>query len=75
MKIYLFLSETEEDVRAFTSDPTGANLPPDYAPWRSSGTTMPLGNLTDPVCEAVTRDGFFLVSTETRATIPQRARG
>jgi hypothetical protein len=64
MQIYLFVSSTEPNVRAFTSDPTGGNLPTAYAPWQPSGSgaPTPVRDPVDPVSRAVARDGFFLMS-------------
>jgi hypothetical protein len=64
MKIYLFVSEPQSNVRAFTADETGANLPSDYAPWIASGRRpddLADGGL-DPVSVMVRRDGYFLTT-------------
>ena len=54
----------------FTADPTGANLPAEFAPWQKSGEATAaqayadssLDGLaaSDPVVKAVERDGFYL---------------
>jgi hypothetical protein len=64
MKIYLFVSETEPSVKAFTADQTGANLPASYAPWciSRSGSAVSVGGDGDRVSVMVRRDGYFLVS-------------
>jgi hypothetical protein len=64
MQVHLFVSTTYASVRAFTSDPTGDNLPPDYAPWRpfSTGDAVPVQKHTQHVADAVARHGYFLVS-------------
>ena len=63
MEIYIFVSVARPSVRGFTSDVIGANLPVDYAPWRAAnGGNAMLGSDTDPVVEAVRRDGYFLIS-------------
>jgi hypothetical protein len=64
MQIYIFISESQPSVRAFTEDGTGGNLPREYAPWRAAnaGRAMLIGSASDPVAKAVQRDGFFLVS-------------
>lgn len=36
MKIYVFKSETDE-LSAFAADPSGSELPGQFAPWRPSG--------------------------------------
>jgi hypothetical protein len=68
MPIYIFASRTYSSVKAFTSDETGSNLPDEYAPWCAvgSGPAIPVGLDTDPVGKAVKRDGYFLVTSETR---------
>ena len=69
MAIYLFLSQSNENVQGFTLDITGSNLPADYAPWHAagSGEAVPVGGDTDPVAMIVQRDGYFLVSTRKRS--------
>jgi hypothetical protein len=64
MNIYIFVSESQPNLRAFTSDVSGDNLPTDYAPWRAAngGNAMPLKSDTDPLAKAVKRDGYFLVT-------------
>ena len=63
MEIYLLVSSAR-NLRAFTSDPTGANLPADYRPWQTpgAGTALPVHDPVHPVSSAVARDGFFLMS-------------
>jgi hypothetical protein len=71
MAISLFRSTKEPDVFGFTADPTGANLPGEFAPWRKSGggtaaqayagSTLDGLAASDPVVKAVERDGFYLV--------------
>jgi hypothetical protein len=67
MQIYIFASETHTTVSALTSDHTGGNLPPDYAPWRpvNSGRALPTGTQAGSVVDAVRRNGFFLLSGKT----------
>jgi hypothetical protein len=38
VQVYLFISKRDLSVLAFTSHPTGANLPPDFAPWAPLGS-------------------------------------
>jgi hypothetical protein len=70
MPIYIFASETHVAISAFTSDPTGGNLPGIYAPWRSvnGGLTLPVDTQANPVVDAIRRDGFFLLSGKRRGT-------
>jgi hypothetical protein len=35
MQVYIFVSEIDPSVRAFTPDGTGCNLPVEYEPWRA----------------------------------------
>jgi hypothetical protein len=70
MAISLFRSTKEPDLFGFTADPTGANLPAEFAPWQKSGVETAaqayagssLEGLaaSDPVVKAVERDGFYL---------------
>jgi hypothetical protein len=64
MKVYIFISDKESRVRGFTFDPTGRNLPAEYAPWKAlnEGRMTSARSKDDPVMVAVARDGFFLVS-------------
>jgi hypothetical protein len=61
MKIYVFSSFSEPSVKYYTFDPTGGNLPAEYAPWRdvTIGTML---RLSDPMAQAMHRDGYFRVS-------------
>ena len=70
MKIYLFVSEPQSNVKAFTADRTGASLPAGYAPWIASGSRsgVPVGGDDDPVSVMVRRDGYFLVSGKGRTS-------
>jgi hypothetical protein len=70
MAISLFRSIKEPEVFGFTADPTGTNLPAEFAPWQKSGGGTAAqayagGSLdglaaSDPVVKAVQRDGFYL---------------
>jgi hypothetical protein len=61
MKIYVFSSFSEPSAKYYTFDPTGGNLPAVYAPWRNVtiGTML---RLSDPMAQAMHRDGYFCVS-------------
>jgi hypothetical protein len=61
MKIYVFSSFSEPSVNYYTFDPTGGNLPADYAPWRNV-TMETMLRLSDPMARAMHRDGYFCVS-------------
>jgi hypothetical protein len=64
MHVYIFASDSHPSVSAFTSDQTAGNLPIDYAPWRAvnAGNALLIASETDPIAEAVKRDGYFLLS-------------
>jgi hypothetical protein len=67
MEIYFFVSRPEPNVKAFTSDQSGANLPADYAPWdKLRSTTAPTDGDGSPVTAAVRCDGYFLLSGKPR---------
>jgi hypothetical protein len=60
---YGFSSVVDTGVSAFTTDPTGANLPANLAPWRpiNGGRAMGLGSPLDPFVMRVNRDGYSLI--------------
>jgi hypothetical protein len=63
MQLYLFVSRPKPNIEAFTGDRTGANLPPDYAPWDRSGLgSMLVGQDGGEVVAAVQREGYFLMN-------------
>jgi hypothetical protein len=63
MPIYLFSSDRYY-ISAFTSDPTGGNLPADYMPWRliNAGKAMPIENAATAISASIAKKGFFLLS-------------
>jgi hypothetical protein len=63
MAIYVFHSNTDSSVFAFSTDETGRVLPGEFAPWeRPPGAAMPINTagLSDEVTEAIARDGYYL---------------
>jgi hypothetical protein len=70
MAISIFRSTKKPDVFGFTADPTGANLPDEFAPWQKSGDAIAAQAYanssfdglaaSDPVVKAIERDGFYL---------------
>jgi hypothetical protein len=72
MQIYIFASETHTAVSALTCDPTGGNLPVDYAPWRpvNNGRALSTGSASKSVIEDINRFGFFLLSGKSNARHP-----
>lgn len=72
MVVFIFWSEADLSVFGFTSDPTGANLPSELAPWTKNGTgvalcteaeSIPTYASANPVLLKVDRDGFYLART------------
>lgn len=63
MQVYAFISEKEVRVSAFTSDPTGSNLPGVYAPWRpmNGGRGMYLASASDPIAISIRSTGHYLI--------------
>jgi hypothetical protein len=41
MRIFIFKSEASPDLRAFSSDPAGLQLPSQFKPWRVVGAIAP----------------------------------
>ena len=68
MLIYIFASVTYPTLSALTSDQTGNNLLPAYAPWRpvNDGQAQSTGHPSKSVIAAVQRDGFFLLTRSSR---------
>jgi hypothetical protein len=63
MQVYIFISEVDPNLRAFTSDETGGNLPAEHAPWRAAngGKSMIFGSDRDPIAIEVRAEGYYLV--------------
>jgi hypothetical protein len=80
--ISLFQSDTNPAVFGFTRDPTGQNLPTDYAPWRKSpgagslflgvGESSAQLGAGDPVIRAMDSNGYYLVGGASRRTRHRR---
>ena len=76
MQVFIFYSEKDADVVAFTEDQAGENLPTEFAPWSPLGgrviqiedNLVGISGKMNAVIEGITRDGFFLASAETRIT-------
>jgi hypothetical protein len=76
MRIYIFKSETREDLRAFAGDLMGSRLPQHHGPWTAIGAIAP-GNAPphnlsrDAIEAAIGGEGFQLwrvaKKTEARA--------
>jgi hypothetical protein len=65
MAIYVFTSQSSPNLRGFTADETGGNLPATYAPWEKLADEAASGfdRKSHPVAQAVQRHGFFVIST------------
>jgi hypothetical protein len=64
MRAYLFASELDPAVSAFSEDAEGANLPAAYAPWRAlnGGASLLVGPSSVLILEAIKRQGFYLLT-------------
>jgi hypothetical protein len=64
MTIYLYESIKDTQIKAFTVDESGANLPSEHGPWQrsGSGSVIATGNGTDPVSVLVKRSGYFIAA-------------
>jgi hypothetical protein len=65
MNIYIFKSEANRDLRAFSGDQGGQNLPKQFRPWHAVGVvkpdSAPPNNLSRDVIEkSLANDGFQL---------------
>jgi hypothetical protein len=64
MRIYVFVSQKDPNVVAFTLSETGDNLPAALGPWHQEaipGISV-IGIDNDPISEAVRQDGYFIVT-------------
>jgi hypothetical protein len=65
MRIYVYVSEQDSDVLAFTSDESGLSLPHHLGPWRreqTQGDAVAISTGNDPITRAIIRDGFFIAT-------------
>ena len=65
MRIFIFKSDKSPDLRAFSDDQDGTNLPAQFRPWHAIGVirpeSVPPHNLSREVIEAaITNVGFQL---------------
>ncbi len=65
MRIYIFKSESRDELRAFAGDISGDKLPKNHGPWTATGVIAagkaPPHNLSrDTIEEAIGMDGFQL---------------
>jgi hypothetical protein len=63
MNIFIFKSESNRELRAFSSDKGGLNLPAKFRPWHAVGVvkpdTAPPNNLSRDVIEKSIADNGF----------------
>ena len=65
MHIYIFKSESKNELRAFAGDPAGSKLPQQHGPWTATGVIRadkaPPHNFSrDAIEEAIEDQGFQL---------------
>jgi len=65
MRIFIFQSQTNRELRAFASDPGGQQLPSKFGPWHAVGVVRPEKELPFKLNrgvaeEAITSNGFQL---------------
>ena len=65
MRIFVFKSETKQELRAFTDDVAGSRLPSQFAPWTATGVIaqdkeIPYRFSRDKVEKAISDNGFQL---------------
>jgi hypothetical protein len=41
MRIFMFRSQAQRELQAFTGDPAGSKLPGKFAPWHATGVIRP----------------------------------
>jgi hypothetical protein len=76
MRIFIFKSEASPDLRAFSGDLAGAELPDQFRPWRAIGAIAPdrdpPHNLSrDTIEAAIKNDGFQLWRFSKKRSSPQ----
>lgn len=73
MRIFVFRSETRDNLRAFAGDMVGTRLPAKFGPWRLTNTVPRGGSLPHDVSRsnverAIMREGFQLFRFKERET-------
>ena len=71
MRIFIFKSEVNPNLRAFGGDLAGINLPGQFKPWRAVGTIAPNQDLPykiarDDIEKAISENGFQLFRLKKR---------
>ena len=79
MRIYIFKSESRQELQAFAGDPSGTRLPKQHGPWTATGIIAaeraPPHNFSrDAIEEAIEAEGFQLwrMTKKTGGGIPRR---
>jgi hypothetical protein len=72
MRLYIFKSDTNSNLRAFTSDVEGSKLPDRFGPWTAVGVVRPEKdppyNLPrDEIERAISGSGFQMWRTKAKA--------
>jgi hypothetical protein len=67
MRIYVYISQKDAEIMAFTSDSTGANLPTSDGPWivGDAPDVLDIGSGRGAVSVAIRRDGYFIAVQQT----------
>jgi hypothetical protein len=60
MQVFLLMSKRDREVFGFTFDPSGANLPEEFAPWGEAGSVSTDTAIDSDVMGVIKRDGQYL---------------
>jgi hypothetical protein len=62
MRIYVYVSQQDAEIMAFTSDATGGNLPQSDGPWLigEAPDILDVGEGQGVVSAGIRRDGYFI---------------
>jgi hypothetical protein len=52
MRIYVFKSDGQEGLRAYTDDVTGNKLPSQFSPWHKTGVVTPDASFPPPIARS-----------------------
>jgi hypothetical protein len=76
MHIYMFASRHDASVFGFTDNPTGSNLPAEFAPWHALGIQVMSGagsaNGAEMILAAIRVSGYYLARTDSVAWSKRR---
>jgi hypothetical protein len=67
MRIYVYISQKDAEIMAFTSDATGGNLPTSNGPWIAGEApdVLDTGNGRGAVSVAIRQDGYVIAVQQT----------